>query len=246
MGWIHFILAVILVVPYFLFGFIYNIYILAVSGGSAVRRRQLSFSFLRPLCRALLFICGIRVTVIGIEKVPKDRAVLFICNHRSMFDAVVAIANYPQVFSPVSKDSLQKVPVLAWWMKKIDALFLDRDNIEKGVQMVNDAVALLKEGQSVLIFPEGTRNKEEGTLLPFKGGSFKIAIKAGAPVVPVTCVNTGEIFEGHIPQICSRHVILEFSDPIETKGMSVPERKVLPVRVRDEILKCYEKDAKLI
>ena len=246
MGYLHLLLCAVFLIPYFLLGFLYSVILWIIGRKDPDRKRTLSCRYLSIAAKGVLFLSGIKVTVIGRERVPEGTAILYTANHRSMFDAVVALKCFPDTFAPIAKLSLLKVPVLGWWMKKAGCLFLDREDIRKGAQMVNDAVDDIKKGVSVLIFPEGTRNREEGTLLPFHGGSFKIAIRSGAPVVPVTIVNTGEIFEGHIPSIWSRHVIVEFGEPIYTEKMPVPERKALPDRVRHVMQETYERNVKLI
>ena len=120
------------------------------------------------------------------------------------------------------------------------SMFLDRDSLEKGLEMVMTATDLIKNGNSILIFPEGTRNHEEGTLLPFHGGSFKIATRTGAPIVPITFVHTGDILEDHFPKIKSREVTIVFSDPVETSQIPAKERRLIPENCRRLIQETYE------
>lgn len=184
---------------------------------------------------------GCPITVIGREKVPTDRPVLFAANHRSIFDVIMGATVLPRPFSIVAKKEMEHIPLLGFWMRRIHVLFLDRSDIKAGVQMVADAAELLKKGYHVLIFPEGTRGHVEGTLQEFKGGSFKIAIRAGAPVVPVTIIGTGDVLEDHMLKLKKRPVTIIFGDPIETKGMPIPERKNLHTRVQKVIAETYRK-----
>ena len=98
----------------------------------------------------------------------------------------------------------------------------------------------------MFIFPEGTRCKVEGTFLPFHAGSFKIATKAKVPVVPVTIVNTGDLFEDHYPRLKKVPVVIEFGDPIETADMDRNAQKELPDKVKAIMEETYRKNAKLI
>ena len=98
----------------------------------------------------------------------------------------------------------------------------------------------------MFIFPEGTRNKVEGTFLPFHAGSFKIATKAKVPVVPVTLVNMGDLFEDHYPRLKYVPVAIEFGDPIETEGMGRDEQKELPDRVKAIMEETYRRNSELI
>jgi 1-acyl-sn-glycerol-3-phosphate acyltransferase len=179
----------------------------------------------------------------GRENIPKDQPVLFAGNHRSIFDVICAMPYMGTRLGIVAKKELGKVPLLSWWMKQMHTMFLDRDDLKAGVQMITDAQNLVKSGYSVLIYPEGTRNHKEGTLLPFHGGSFKIAIRTGCPIIPVTTVGTGDVFEDHFPKLKCRTVHVIFGEPIPTKGMPIPERKVLHEKVRDIIAENYAKYA---
>ena len=139
------------------------------------------------------------------------------------------------------------MPLLSYWMKRIHCLFLDRKDIRAGAQMVADAANEMKDGKSVLIFPEGTRTHTEGQLQHFKGGSFKIAIRAGAPVVPVTIIGTGNILEDHIEtdhlKVYRTPVTIVIGKPIETEGMSIADRKTLPQKVEQVIASTYQQYA---
>ncbi len=187
------------------------------------------------------------VTVMGKENLQPGRAAMYAGNHRSIFDIVLTAPLLPRPFVIVAKEELGKVPLLSYWMRRIHCLFLNRSDIRAGAQMVTDAANEMKNGKSVLIFPEGTRTHTEGQLQQFKGGSFKIAIRAGAPIVPVTIIGTGNILEDHIKtehlKVYRTPVTIIFGEPIETAGMSVADRKALPQRVEQVIADTYQKYA---
>lgn len=103
----------------------------------------------------------------------------------------------------------KKFLLLSTWMRFVYCLFLDRENPKEGLKTILQAIDYVKNGISICIFPEGTRNKgEELSLLPFKEGAFKIATKTGCPIVPISMNNTAEIFENHFPKIKKTHVVL--------------------------------------
>jgi 1-acyl-sn-glycerol-3-phosphate acyltransferase len=114
----------------------------------------------------------------------------------------------------VAKKEMNKVPLLRVWMRYLDCIFLDRQNIREGLKSILLAVEKMKAGISICIFPEGTRNKVADTFLPFHEGSLKIAEKAKAPIIPMTIVNSAAIFEDHFPKIKRATVVLEYGDPI--------------------------------
>ena len=105
----------------------------------------------------------------------------------------------------------------------------------------------MKNGISVFIFPEGTRNKgDELSLLPFHAGSFKIAEKSGCPIVPVALNNTINIFEGHLPYIRKTHVVLEYCSPIYMNEMEKEDRKKIDVYCQKIIKDTIEKNHTLV
>lgn len=201
--------------------------------------------YARFAMKGIWFLAGGKTTVIGLENVPTDRPVLFVGNHRSIFDIILAgsLIEYPVGF--VAKKELQGTPITLI-MEEIHCLFLDREDPRQGLKTILKAIDYVKGGISMFIFPEGTRCKEEGTILPFHAGSFKIATKAKVPVIPVTLVNTGDLFEDHFPRLKYVPVAIEFGEPIETDGMSRDEQKALPDRVRTIIEETYRRDKELI
>lgn len=140
-----------------------------------------------------LFQSGAKIEVVGKENIPKE-PVLFVSNHRSYFDILVLHTTSGKRPGFVAKAEIQKFPLLAWWMQDIACLFLDRNDLRSGMQMVKDGVDRIKSGQSMVIFPEGTRS-QTSEMLPFKEGSLKMAEKSGCPVVPVTIVDTDKLLE---------------------------------------------------
>lgn len=181
-------------------------------------------------------ICGVRLTVIGKENIPKDQAVLYVCNHRSYFDIILGYSLMPGLTGYISKDNLEKVPLLNIWMKRLYCLFLNRKDIKQGVKTILTAIEYIKQGVSICIFPEGTRNKgEEGTLLEFKEGSFKIANKTGCPVVPMAISNSADVIYKHMPKVTPCHVIIEYGEPIYPKELPKEQKKALPEITRSRI-----------
>jgi len=130
---------------------------------------------------------GVSITVKGRENIPEDRAVLYVGNHRSYFDILVGYVTVPGLMGFVAKKEMEQIPLLSTWMKYVNCLFLDRKNLKEGLKTILTGIDQVKQGVSVWIFPEGTRNREESPLdlLPFKEGSLKIAEKSGCPVIPV-------------------------------------------------------------
>ncbi|MDD3172780.1 MAG: lysophospholipid acyltransferase family protein [Herbinix sp.] len=193
----------------------------------------------------LLFICGVKRTVIGREHVPKNEAVLYISNHRSYFDVPVAYTTVPTLTGFMAKKEIGKIPFLSYWMRFLQCLFLDRDDIKQGLKTILKGIEQVKAGYSIFISPEGTRSQTT-EMLPFKEGSFKIAEKTGCAIIPVSITNTDEVFEKHVPWIHSAHVIIEYGKPIYPKDLSKEQQKFLGSYVQGIIRDTLSKNSALI
>ena len=208
---------------------------------------KVSRSLIRWIFRVILFFSGTKITVKGQENIPKDRAVLYIGNHRSYFDILVTYTTVPGSCGFVAKKELSRIPLLKNWMELIHCLFLDRSDIKQGLQMILSGCEEIKSGTSICIFPEGTRNKgEELTMLPFKEGAFKIATKTGCPIVPISMNNTAEIFENHFPKIKKTHVVLEYGTPIYPNELDKDVKKHIGSYVENIMDETIHKNAALI
>lgn len=180
---------------------------------SAKRAENLTGKIVRWGLSCITAISGAEVEVLGLENIPKDTAVLYIGNHRSIFDVIIS---YPYTVGRtgfIAKNNLEKVPILPIWMSRMHCLFLDRDNPRDGLRVVLQAIDYIKSGISVFVFPEGTRTKT-GAMAPFKEGTFKMATKTGCPIIPVAFTNTDQLFERHFPFIKPAKVIVHFGKPI--------------------------------
>lgn len=196
--------------------------------------------------RVILAIGGVKITVIGKENMP-DEAALYVGNHRSYFDILLMYIQCKRLTGFVAKDSIGKIPSLRVWMRYLYCLFLDRKDIKQGMKTILQAIEYVKQGISICIFPEGTRNDgEELSMLPFKEGSFKIALKTGCPIVPVSINNSAEIFENHIPKMRKTHVIMEYGKPIYPNELTRDEQKVIGATCQEIIQETIRKNAKMV
>lgn len=196
--------------------------------------------------RTVLKICGTKVTIIGEENIPQNEAVLYVGNHRSIFDIVITYARCPRLTGYISKDSMEKIPLLSTWMRRLHCLFLNREDVKEGLKTILAGIDNVKNGISMCIFPEGTRNTSDELLLPFKKGSFKIAEKTGCAIIPMAITNSAEIFENHIPFVKPAHVIVEYGAPIYTKQLDKETQKKLDVYCRNVICEMLKKNQELI
>lgn len=137
------------------------------------------------------------------------------------------------------------MPLLSRWMKFLYCLFLDRTDLKAGLKTILTAIDYVKSGISIMIFPEGTRNKNasETELLPFHEGSFKIATKTGCPIIPVCISHSSAVFEDHLPRIVPTHVTIEYGAPIYPKELSREEQKFIGKYVQELMTETLKKNA---
>lgn len=189
----------------------------------------------RNAFRTILFLAGTKITVRHKENVP-DEPVLFVGNHSSYFDIITTYSILNRQVGYVAKIEMEKTPLLSSWMRNIGCVFLNRQDVKEGLKAIIQGVSFIKEGRSMFIFPEGTRNHSK-TLLPFKEGSTKMAEKAGCKIVPVAITNTDAIFENNkwYNKIRKASVTIEFGSPIEPKSLEKEQKKFLGAYVQSQI-----------
>ena len=165
---------------------------------------------------------GAKITVIGEENLPKDQTVLFVAKHQSNFDIPLLMRsiNIPKGF--IAKKELEKWPMISTWMRYINCIFMDRSNLRKSAEAIVEGTKLLKNGYSMVIFPEGTRSKG-GPLGEFKAGSFKLATKSKCPIVPVTIDGTYKLLEANNNWIKGADVRLVIHPAIDVTSLSKEE-----------------------
>ena len=243
---IRFIIAATFLVLFLLFSYIL-FFVEWIIG--KIDKKTKDYSSLRIVqwgFRVILWIGGVKITVKGKENIP-DEAALFVGNHRSYFDILVLYVQCERLTGFVAKDAMKKIPSLRVWMRYLYCLFLDRKDPRAGMKTILQAIEYIKQGVSICIFPEGTRNDgEELSMLPFKEGSFKIATKTGCPIVPVSINNSAEIFENHIPKMKKTHVIVEYGTPIYPKELDKEDQKFIGAKCQKIIEDTIKRNASLV
>ena len=204
-----------------------------------------SLRIVQSAFKVILFIGGVKTTIVGFDNIPKDEPVLFVGNHRSFFDVIISYSMMPHLTGFVSKKEIEKIPLLRTWMRYLYCLFLDRSNIKEGLKTILSGIDNIKNGISIVIFPEGTRNDEDG-IKRFKQGSFKIAEKSGCKIIPMVQNNTSAVFEEHFPRIKRTHTVIEFGTPIDISTLEEEQRKAIGAYTHDIMLEMYEKNKALV
>lgn len=199
-----------------------------------------SLSAVQTVFRLILAISGVHLTVQGQGNLPPaDQPVLYVSNHRSYFDVVIGYTLVTGLTGFVAKKEMLKIPLLRDWMKRLYCVFLDRENMREGLKTILLSIEQVKSGKSMWICPEGTRNHAE-EMLPFKEGSFKIAEKAGCPIIPVAFYRTDDIYENHRPFIRMTPVTVKIGEAIPVAELSKEEKKGLGQLLAGRIQQMYE------
>ena len=189
----------------------------------------------RNWARSAISANGSVIKVSGIENVPTAGGVLFIANHQSNFDIPILIGFVPRDKGFIAKNELLKVPVFSMWMKYLGCVFIDRNDARQSLRMLNQAAERLKEGHSLVIFPEGTRSKD-GIVGQFKSGSLKIALKANVPIIPVTINGSIDIMPKGSSFIKSADVEIIISPPLILDEIVEKDPSAITEKVRSIIV----------
>lgn len=235
---LYLVLYFILFIPLMLIEFILRKFNMRASVTS-------SQAFVRFNFKIVLFLAGTRVTVKGLENIPRDTPVLFVSNHRSLADIPVAYTTLPVNAGFIAKKEMEKIPGISWWMRLLNCQFIDRENIKEGLKTILKGIDLIKDGYSIFIAPEGTRSKTE-EMLPFKEGSLKMAEKTGCPIIPVAFNNTDAVFEKQFPRVKRAHVIVEYCAPVYVKDLEKEQRRHLGAYVQEIIRVKLEENKSLV
>jgi 1-acyl-sn-glycerol-3-phosphate acyltransferase len=186
-----------------------------------------------------LFLSGIHVEVEGTEHIEHTRAAVYAVNHTSNVEPPIIFDMLHELFPRLRilyKAELRKLPVLVRAFDLAGFIPLERANPEQSLPAIDRAADALREGNSFLIFPEGTRSRT-GELLPFKKGGFILAIKAQAPVVPIGISGARSAMRKGSPLIYPVTVHVRIGEPVETAGMTLADRDRLIAAVRESVAK---------
>jgi 1-acyl-sn-glycerol-3-phosphate acyltransferase len=189
--------------------------------------------------RVGLLLAGVGLRVEGLENLPAGQATIYMANHQSNFDILALFAGIPGQFRWLAKEELFHIPLFGLAMRRAGYIPIDRSDRVKAVQSMNEAARRIDGGTSVAIFPEGTRSPD-GNLLSFKKGGFMLALKSGAPIVPVAICGSYEIMPKHSRWIQGGTIRVRVFPPLPTAGATAAERDRLMDEVRRSIATALE------
>ncbi len=190
----------------------------------------------RRWARWLLAAAGVKVIRHGGDDLVAGAPRVFVANHVSWFDIPASIEALPH-YGFLAKRELEKIPLFGAAARAVGVIYIDRENRKAAFSAIEDAASKIRAGESVLVYPEGTRG-ERYALRPFKKGPFVLAIGSGAPIYPVVihgtiAVNPRGEFRAS-PGVVHVHVL----DPVPTTGLSYDERDALAETVRHRMADC--------
>ena len=177
-----------------------------------------------PWAKVILRVCGVNVRVKGQENVDARVPRIYMTNHQSAIDIFALLAYLPVDFKFIMKQELMKIPLLGLTMRMANYIGITREDPRKAVQSMREALERIKNGVSVLIFPEGTRSVDGG-LQPFKKGGFNLALKSGCDIVPVAICDSFRIILKGTLRINKGTFGMQIGKPISIKGY---DRKNVP------------------
>jgi 1-acyl-sn-glycerol-3-phosphate acyltransferase len=181
-----------------------------------------------------LWLCGIRFTVAGADNLPLGRAAVYCSNHESNVDPPILFTALHPRMHILYKHEIDQIPVLARAFRMGGFIPIDRRNKESAMRSIEKGAKSIRDGSSFLIFPEGTRSRT-GQMLPFKKGGFVMAIKAGAPIVPIAISGGRDAMQRGSSIIKPVRISIRVGQPVETAGVSLDDRDLLIERVRGRI-----------
>ena len=188
------------------------------------------------LCPFLLKMYLIRLEVFGKEKIDPKKTYVIVANHLSQVDILVTAASVPHPVRFLAKAEIKYIPFFGY-MTKMLAIMVDRKNKESREKSLRYMVADLHKGNSIFLYPEGTRNRTSHPLKEFKDGAFKIAIAAQIPIAVQTIVGAKKVNNPNGLQLFPGKIKVHWSEPIKTKGMTLDDMPALIEKVRGEMKK---------
>lgn len=183
----------------------------------------------RTISQKLIKLSDSTVNVHGLENIPEG-PVLFVSNHQSNMDIAIICGFIDKPKGFIAKKELKKLPLINKWITLAGSIYLDRENPRKSMEGILEGIKTLKNGHSLVVFPEGTRSRGD-KMGEFKSGSFKLATKSKVPIVPLTIDGTYRVMEANKILIKPSNINFYVHKPIYTDKLSKEEITKLPETV---------------
>jgi len=215
--------------------------ILCILGGIIDPYSKFNNTVIKIWASTILSASGVKVIVEGKENLTTDRFSIYAANHMSSFDIMAMVKAIPETARFIAKKELFKIPVFAQGMRASGMIEVDRGNSAAARASMDRAIKTIKDGCSVIIFPEGTRSKD-GTIHPFKKGGFILAIKGGIPVIPTVIQGSQHVTPPGDKMIYPGTILIRFLPPIEAGSYSYDARNDMIRDVQQRVVAGFDPD----
>ena len=203
------------------------------------RKGKVVHRYARLWGKVALLANQVKVKIEGMEHVKGEGPYIFMANHQGSYDIFALLGHLPFQFKWLAKKELFSIPFFGWTMAAAGYISIDREGTRETVEAMNEAAQKIRDGMSVVIFPEGSRSPD-GSIQPFKKGGFTLAIKSKVPVIPVALVGSRDIMPKDKLTLSPGEIRMRIDHPIETQNYSLKDRKILMERVNKTISKNFK------
>lgn len=173
---------------------------------------QERYDFLRNVVTKVNRSGRVKVEAYGTEHIPKEDGFIFFPNHQGLFDMLAMIETNPHPVGVVVKKEAANIILVKQVIALLRGMSIDRSDVRASIGIINKMTEEVKQGRNYVIFAEGTRSKKENEILDFKGGTFKSAVNAKCPIIPVALIDCYKPFD--IPSIRKETVQVHYLEPI--------------------------------
>ncbi|CDA28090.1 MULTISPECIES: lysophospholipid acyltransferase family protein [Eubacterium] len=185
----------------------------------------------------------VKIRCTGTENIPKENGYILFPNHQGLFDFLLIVETHDNPVSVVMRSNLENVILLKQVRKALDGKLIDRDDVRQAIGIINEMKDEVSKGKNFVIFPEGTRSKDGNNPGPFKGGTFKSAMKAKAPIVPVALIDSFKPFD--TPGTSEVCVQIHYLKPIKYEEYKDMNTTQVADMVRTRIIEKIKKEEKV-
>ena len=203
---------------------------------------QERYDYLRNIIKTINHNGRVTVRGYGEEQLPKENGFILFPNHQGFFDMLAIIDTCPKPLGVIIKKEAANWILVKQVLRLLGGIPMDRSDIRAAMEVIKEMTRQVKEGKNYVIFPEGTRSRKGNELLEFKAGTFKSAINAGCPIVPVALINSFRPFD--ISSIKKEQVEVHYLEPIyKEQYIGLKTREIADLvhdRIQTEIDRCIK------
>jgi 1-acyl-sn-glycerol-3-phosphate acyltransferase len=203
------------------------------------RKGRVVHQYARLWGKVALLANRVKVRIEGMENLDEKGPYIFMSNHQGSYDIFALLGHLPYQFKWLAKKELFSIPFFGWTMAAAGYISIDREGTRETVEAMNVAAQKIREGMSVVIFPEGSRSPD-GSIQPFKKGGFTLAIKAKVPIVPLAISGSRDIMPKDKLTTVAGEIRMFVDHPIKTQHCSSKDRELLMKQVRETISKNFK------